>query len=275
MTKAKKNSLFGSKIDKRAQAQKLKKEEQTLNPKSVNDGAEFKLFVEDWESRIGRLSSSHGKAADAIQARTSLSSDPEHQLSSSTPSSSSHSTLTVPVADEVYEMGDIETLAELQFQDFPTVSDIPDLQLPSRPEGFEGDGGMRPGGTEIIELESPIELDRLTEFPKSTSRNHTEQGKKNPFSKKEKTKKITLAKLPLKKVSATSDKPMLPPIEKAKCDKECRPGGTEVIELENPVELDRLRELPESTPREKAEQKNRFRRKEKTMNVRVVARSGE
>ena len=275
MTKATKNSLFGSKDDKRAQAQELTQEEQTLNPKSVNNGPEFKLFVEDWEPRIGRSSSSHGKAADAIQARTSLSSDPEHQLSSSSFSSSSHSTLTVPVADEVYEMGDIETLAKLQFQDFPTISDIPDLPHPSGYEEFEGDGGMRPGGTEVIELESPIELNRLTEFPKSTSRNHMEQGRKNMFKRKEKTKKITLAKLPLKDVSTISEKPMLPPIEKAGCNEECRPGGTEVIELENPIELDRLREFPESTLSKNEEQKNRFRKKEKTMNVRVVARSGE
>lgn len=279
MTKATKNSLFGSKDDKRAQAQKRKQEQQakaaaearknlkTSDPNSVDDGAEFNLLVDDWESRISGASSVHSKSADTLHGRNTSSSDPEHQPSPS----SLNASLKVPVADEVYEMEDIVSLAKLQLKDIPMNNDSPILP---RIEKAKGNIECRPGGTAVIELQSPVELDRLTEFPASTPRKSSERSLRNPFHRKEKTKIVTLTKLQLRDVSAISGNPIVPPIGKAKGDHGRRPDGTEVIELNSPVELDRLKEWPESPQPAERRKRSRFSRKEKTENVKVVVRNG-
>ena len=220
MTKATKSSLFGSKDDKRAQAQKMKREEQAKaaaeerKKSKAENPSSFKLFVDDWESRIGSSSSMHSKPADALQGRTSLSSNPEHQPSSSSSSSSSTASLKVPVADEVYEMGDIEALARLQVKEFPAISNKP---IMPQIETAKVDKERRPGGIEVIELGSPVELDRLTEFPQSSKK--AERKRKKRFNRKEKTKHVTLAKVPPKGVT------ILPPVEKANGDKQGRPDA--------------------------------------------------
>ena len=203
MTKATKNSLFGCKDDKRAQAQRMKREEQAkaaaedqnkreqvIRPSEV--AADFKLFVEDWESRSSGQSSSSSRDHGHDNEHNASSRNTQTSVSTRHNSPSRPATLVVPSDTEPNEVNDSVPPTDPRGRKGVVSTQFQKL----KGKMTSSNEGSRPRGTEVIELESPVELERLTEFSSEPPRDgkRAERRKKNRPNKKTETVKVVIRK---------------------------------------------------------------------------------
>lgn len=198
MPHATKYTLFDYKDSKRAQAQRRKHEQETkvavLDQKAREQGqkthaspegiAEFNLFVEDWTSR----SSGERTSSGVRHERDSEENGSTRQNSPPRPA-----TLIIPTDTDAIGLSDAIPSTNTQGSKGGMIS----TQFAKlKGKMTSSDDGARPRGTEVIELQSPVELERLTEFSGERSQDGkgVERGGRKRGDKKAENVKVVTRK---------------------------------------------------------------------------------